>query len=322
MRKTLTAIGVASTVAVAATACGTSDASSETTLRVGSLGATEKALFLAAGQDKGTSYRIKWSTFPAGPQLVEAEKAGAVDVGLAASTPSIFAQASGAPIKAVAVLKPRNPALSAQAILVPKDSPIKTVADLRGKKVAVTQGTILQYLLIKALAKNGLSYKDVKPVNLQIPDALTAFKRGDVDAWSTIDPYRAQAEGLLGARAIETGAGYGVGAFYSIARAKAVGDAKLSPALRDFVKRTAKAHEWANANPDAWANAYSKANNVPLPLAKALLGRGSAVETQISASVIADQQAQADSYFQLGLLPRKLDVHEEFDTRFNSEFAS
>ena len=125
-------------------------------------------------------YEVTWTEFPSGPPLLEALNVGAVDFGIAGETPPIFAQAAGAPLVYLAY---DPPAPQGEAILIPKDSPLKSVADLKGKKVALNKGSNVHYLLVRALEKAGLKYTDIEPVFLAPSDALAAFSRGSVDAW-------------------------------------------------------------------------------------------------------------------------------------------
>src|SRR6201991_1423823 len=127
------------------------------------------------GRLKAIGYSVEWKEFPAGPQLLEALNVGAIDFGSTGETPPIFAQAAGAPLVYVAH---EPPAPKGEAILVPKDSPIKTLADLKGKKIAFNKGSNVHYLLVKALEKAGLKYGDVQPVFLAPADARAAFEKG------------------------------------------------------------------------------------------------------------------------------------------------
>src|SRR5690606_30844430 len=142
-------------------------------------------------------YKPVWSEFPSGPPLLEALNAGAIDFGHAGEAPPIFAQAAAAEFVYVAH---EPPAPKGEAILVPKDSPIKSVAELKGKKVALNKGSNVHYLLVKALEDAGLKYTDVQAVFLPPADARAAFERGSVDAWVIWDPYQAAAEKQLQAR--------------------------------------------------------------------------------------------------------------------------
>src|SRR3979411_3307165 len=125
-------------------------------------------------------YKVSWTEFPSGAPLLAALNAGAIDFGVAGETPPIFAQAAGAPLVYLAY---DPPAPQGEAILVPKDSTFNSVADLKGKRVALNKGSNVHYLLVKALEKAGLKYTDIQPVFLEPSDALSAFERGAVDAW-------------------------------------------------------------------------------------------------------------------------------------------
>jgi sulfonate transport system substrate-binding protein len=149
-------------------------------------------------------YKVVWTEFPSGPPLLEALNVGAIDFGNTGEAPPIFAQAAGAPIQYVAY---EPPAPKGEAILVPKDSPLKSVADLKGKKVALNKGSNVHYLLVKALEKAGVKYSEVEPVFLAPADARAAFERGAVDAWVIWDPFQAAAEAATGARTLADGTG-------------------------------------------------------------------------------------------------------------------
>ena len=125
-------------------------------------------------------WKITWTEFPGGPQLLEALNVGAIDLGTTGEAPPIFAQAAGAPLLYVGY---EPPAPAGEAILVPSGSPIADVADLKGKNVALNKGSNVHYLLVKALEKAGLKYEDVQTVFLNPSDARAAFERGSVDAW-------------------------------------------------------------------------------------------------------------------------------------------
>src|SRR6187399_2546651 len=147
---------------------------------------------------------VRWSEFPAGPQMLEALNVGSIDFGTVGEAPPIFAQAAGADLVYVAN---QPPAPKGEAILVPKDSPLKSVADLRGKKVALNKGSNVHYLLVKALEKAGVKYSEIDPVFLAPADARAAFERGAVDAWVIWDPFQAAAEAATGARTLADGTG-------------------------------------------------------------------------------------------------------------------
>ena len=151
-----------------------------------------------------TGFRVEWTEFPGGPQLLEALNVGALDFGITGEAPPIFAQAAGAPLVYVAN-EPAAPL--SEAILVPKDSPIHSVAELKGRKVALNKGSNVHYLLVKALEKAGLRYSEITPVFLRPSDARAAFEHGDVDAWAIWDPFQASAEVAIQARTLASGEG-------------------------------------------------------------------------------------------------------------------
>ncbi len=153
---------------------------------------------------KAAGYKVVWTEFPSGPPLLEALNVGAIDFGNTGEAPPIFAQAAGAPIQYVAY---EPPAPKGEAILVPKDSKLTSVADLKGKKVALNKGSNVHYLLVKALEKAGVKYSEIEPVFLAPADARAAFERGAVDAWVIWDPFQAAAEAATGARTLADGTG-------------------------------------------------------------------------------------------------------------------
>jgi sulfonate transport system substrate-binding protein len=153
---------------------------------------------------KPLGYTVTWKEFPGGPQLLEAVKAGAIDFAHSGEAPPIFAQAAGTPLLYIGH-EPAAP--KAEAILVPKDSPIKTVADLKGKKIGLNKGSNVHYLLVRALEKAGLKYTDAELVYVPPADGRAAFEKGTIDAWVIWEPYRAAAEMSLGARTLVDGTG-------------------------------------------------------------------------------------------------------------------
>ena len=146
--------------------------------------------------------KITWNEFAAGPQLLEGLNVGSIDFGTVGETPPIFAQAANAKIKYIGY---EPPAPKGEAIIVPKNSAIKTVTDLKGKKVVLNKGSNVHYLLVKALENAGLKYSDIETVFLAPADARAAFEKGSVDAWVIWDPFYAAAETSLGAKLVQDG---------------------------------------------------------------------------------------------------------------------
>lgn len=253
---------------------------------------------------KPLGYAVTWTEFPAGPQLLEALNAGSIDFGSTGEAPPIFAQAAGAPLAYVAN---EPPAPLGEAILVPKNSPIRTAADLKGKRVALNKGSNVHYLLVRALERAGVAYADIQPVFLAPADARAAFERGSVDAWAIWDPYYAAAQAATGARTLVTGAdGLAPNVqFYLATRAFATRD---GPAVDALVAALDEVDRWAGANVDEAAARLSAAVHVPAPVIATALGRQTYAVTRIDAPVAAGQQRIADAFAKLGLLPHPVTV--------------
>jgi len=254
-------------------------------------------------------FRVEWTEFPGGPQMLEALNVGALDFGITGEAPPIFAQAAGAPLVYVAN-EPAAPL--SEAILVPKDSPIHAVTELKGKKVALNKGSNVHYLLVKALEKAGLRYADVTPVFLKPSDARAAFEHGDVDAWAIWDPFQASAEIAIQARTLTSGDGVVSNRqFY-------LGERKFVAANPDIVKivlaSIKEVDAWAAGNIDAAASELSPAVGIPVAVLRLALSRQSWDVRPISAEVAADQQRIADTFFSLGLIPKPIRISDAVDT--------
>ncbi|WP_377295208.1 sulfonate ABC transporter substrate-binding protein [Rhizobium sp. SG2393] len=248
-------------------------------------------------------YTVQWTEFPAGPQLLEGLNVGAVDFGSTGETPPIFAQAAGAPLVYVAH---EPPAPRGEAILVPKDSPIKTVADLKGKTVALNKGSNVHYLLVKALEEAGLAYTDIKVSFLPPADGRAAFERGAVDAWVIWDPFQAAAEVAIEARELRNGEGIVPNhQFYLGARPFVEAHSK---AVDVVIEAIAEIDEWTKANTAAAAAELSPSVGIPEPVLVRALDRQSYGVKTLDAAVVTQQQAIADTFFSLGLIPKKLTI--------------
>ncbi len=250
-------------------------------------------------------YKVTWSEFPFGPPLLEAINAGAIDFGHTGEAPPVFAQAAGSAIVYVAH---EPPAAEGEAILVPKDSPIKSVAELKGKKVAYAKGSNSNYFAVKALEKAGIKYGEFEPVHLAPADARAAFESGKVDAWAIWDPYYASAEATGNARVLTDGKGivsnhqfYLAGKSYVDANSKAI----------DVVLAELKAvDDWVKSDPKAAAEQLSPPIGIPAPILEAALKRQSYGIKPLDNAVVAEQQNIADQFHALGLLPKAIKVEE------------
>ena len=250
-------------------------------------------------------FGVKWVEFPAGPQLLEGLNVGAVDVGYVGEAPPIFAQAAGAKFVYIG----HDPAApQAEAILVTKDSPIKTVADLKGKKIALNKGSNVHYLLLKALEKAGVAYADIQPVFLPPADARAAFERGSVDAWAIWDPFLAAAEKQLGARVLADGKGLVANyQFYLASRTYAEKNPEI---LRIVLDEVAKVDDWGRNNPEEVATILSAQTGLGKDVVALAASRYAYGVKPVSVDVIASQQRVADAFSGLKLIPKPIIVKD------------
>ncbi|WP_066716150.1 MULTISPECIES: sulfonate ABC transporter substrate-binding protein [Hyphomicrobiales] len=259
-------------------------------------GTLEKAL-------EPLGYKVTWTEFPAGPQLLEAINVGAIDIGNTGEAPPIFAQAAGAPLVYVAH---EPPAPKGEAILVPKNSPLTSVAELKGKKIALNKGSNVHYLLVKALEKAGVAYADVTPVFLAPADGRAAFERGAVDAWAIWDPFQAAAEATIGARVLADGTDTVSNHQFYLASEKLV--AGHEAALKVFLKQLSDVDDWAKADIKAVAEALSPPTGIPVPILEVALKRQSYGIRPLDEATVAEQQRIADAFHALGLLPKPITI--------------
>lgn len=254
---------------------------------------------------KARGVSVRWTEFPGGPQLLEAMNAGSVDFGTTGDTPPIFAQAAGVPLVYVAA---EPPAPKGYAILVPKDSPATKVADLKGKRVALNKGSNVHYLLVRALAEAGLTVKDIEPVYLKPSDARAAFERGSVDAWVIWDPFYAAAETALAPRVLRDGTGITTNRQMFLARRDF---AEKNPALVEAILAALReTEEYASKNRDAVAAELAPKVGMELPALKRAIDRlGFGVEP-VTPELVQSQQAIADTFAEIGLIPTKITVKD------------
>jgi len=248
---------------------------------------------------------IKWADFQFGPPLLEAINVGSVDFGYVGDSPPIFAQAANARIRYVAAVKQQG---NTQAIIVPQDSPIRTLADLRGKRVAFGKGSSAHNLLVAALEKAGLSWTDITPAPLAPADATAAFVKGSVDAWSIWDPYLALAELKEHARVIAFDKDVHKPNSFYIAGTDFV---DKYPALVDRLNAVfASEGVWADQHHEEVAKAQAEATGVDLDAIRRFVDRSTYRVVPVDGDVIESQQAVADRFARLGLIPKPINVSE------------
>jgi len=253
----------------------------------------------------GSSIKVTWALFPAGPQLLEALNAGAIDIGSTGETPPIFAQAAGTPLKYVAVVSGNG---AGQAILVPENSPLKTVNDLKGKKVAFNKASAAHLMLVKALRKFNLDYNDITPVFLSPPDARAAFQGGSIDAWVIWDPFRAAAIKELNARALVEGQNVSPTKSYIEASQNFV--ANHADVVRAVIEQVQNATVWERAHIDDYSAIVAKETGLTVEIIKFALQTEIPDYLWIDDSAIAYQQSVADIFYDLKLIPDQLTIKD------------
>lgn len=249
--------------------------------------------------------KVTWTEFTAGPVQLEALNVGSIDFGDVGEAPPIFAQAAGAPLAYVAATQPR-PAL--EAVIVPKDSAIKTVADLKGKKVGYNKGSNVQYFLVKLLEKHGLKYADVQSVFLPPADARAAFEKGSIDAWIIWDPFLASAEVTLEARVLADAQGVVNNRGYYFSSLDYAN--RNDDVIKIVIEELNKIDQWAAANRGAIAQELSGLWGIPKPVVDKSVARTVYGTTPITRAILQEQQVIADTFFELKLIPKKINLLE------------
>lgn len=249
-------------------------------------------------------YTISWTEFQAGPPLLEALNAGALDFGTTGAPPPIFAQAGGADLIYAAAA---TPSPLEEGILVPQDSAIQTIADLKGKKVAVAKGSSANAFLAYALEGAGMAWGDVEATWLLPADAKAAFDGGSVDAWAIWDPYAAVAEDTSNARSIADGstANHTNRSFYLASRAFATDHAE---ALAGIISALETSDAWAGAHPEEVADLVASETGIDVATQLKVEKRSAYGIDPITPEIIAEQQDLADMFLELGLIPEKVDI--------------
>ncbi|MER5886487.1 ABC transporter substrate-binding protein [Streptomyces sp. NPDC001941] len=295
---------------------GSVDGKGALTLNVGDQKGGSEAVLRAAGELDDLTYKVKWSTFTSGPPLLEAVNAGAVDIGGVGNTPPVFAAGADSKITVVAATHGSS---AGEAILVPKDSPLKDPRELKGKRVAVAQGSSAHFQLLASLKKAGLELADIKVSLLQPADALAAFTSGKVDAWAVWDPYTSQVLRSGKGRILTDGQGVTNGLSFYVAAPAALADKKKSAALGDFVQRLRRAQDWVFAHPEEWAKVWAKETGLPYEVALDAVKRssGTRIPVALDQAAIDSEQQIADTFAGLKLIPRTFDFADYVDTRFN-----
>ena len=288
------------------------------TLQVGDQKGGTEALLTAAGALDDLPYRIAFSTFTSGPPQIEVATAGKIDFAVTGNTPPIFGAASGAKVKVVSAYDGSG---RGDQVLVHRDSPVQSVTDLRGKRIALAKGSSAHGNVLAQLHREGLTPDDVELVFLQPADALGAFTQRQVDAWAVWDPYTAQAEADIPVRSIAAATGVTNGAGFGVASDQALADPKRNTAISDLLVRYAKAVRWAYDNPGEWAARYSAAVGLDPAVGEAAQNRSLRLPIALSDELITSEQELADLFAASGQITDAPEFAKWVDQRYAETLA-
>ncbi|WP_413247315.1 ABC transporter substrate-binding protein [Pseudomonas sp. Marseille-Q5115] len=305
-------------LAAAALAASISLGASALTLTVGDQSYNTRAVMEAAGVLEGLPYTLDWKQFTAGSPVAEALNVGSLDLGLLGDAPPLFLGALGAPIKVIAVTQQN---LDGVAIIAGKDSAIKTVADIRGKRVAIWKGSWSQQLLFTALDKAGVPRDAVDIRYLSALDASHALDGGSVDVIATWEPYVTQQE-RQGARVITTAKGLIPAQSFVVANNTSLEEKRA--AIADFLARLKKARSWTlsdAAHNEAYADAWAERSRADREIARAWFSRAQTNLGPVSEQNIADAQKTIDFFAGLGLI-KAYPAAQLFDRSFTHALAA
>ncbi|MEH2156396.1 aliphatic sulfonate ABC transporter substrate-binding protein [Nostoc sp.] len=249
---------------------------------------------------------VQWAKFTAGPQLLEAMNVGSLDVGAVGETPPIFAQATGIPFVFIASTKPATG--EGTAIVVHKNSPIKTVADLKGKTLAFQRATASQYFVVKALEEVGLKLSDVKYLNLISPETRAAFLRNSIDAGVISDPQLAEFQRTVGVRILRDGKGITTqGGYWLAARSFVKDNPELVKILLEEVNNVGK---WAEAHPRDVAEIIARDAKLDIPTLEKVVKRRRYTLRPINDEILSGQQKISDLFYEQKFITKKINVKD------------
>jgi len=262
-----------------------------------------------------TPYKIDYAEFAGGNLIVEALASGSLDVGSMSEIPPIFSIQSHRQPRLIAVLQGD---VNNQVILIPKDSSLESIGQLRGKRVGYVRSTTSHYFLIKALKEQGLTMNDITAVALTPQDGFTAFQSGQLDAWVIYGVFIQLAKFRSGARVLKTALGYLSGNYLVAARPAALEDPLRKQAIQDYIQRQARTLEWINNNPEPWAAKSAQLLGVDKAVFLDMYNNRSQPSkvVEVSDQAIASQQEVADLFFNAGVLNERLDVSPLWDRNF------
>jgi sulfonate transport system substrate-binding protein len=274
----------------------------------------------ASGQMKDLPYKIEWVDIP---DVIQAFRGNSIDVAYSSDTGAIFSLASNQhPNFSVVMALPMTETYPLDgAVVVGRNSGVKSLADLKGRKVAVSPGTGAQFMLAQWLEKSGLKYADIQPVNLSSADALAALDSGQVDAWAAYEPFISVAVVKHGFREISGNVRVNGSISMIYVRKDILNDPAKTAAVADLLVRIRNSQDWMKQNTAAWAKVLARVVNLPMDVAESAAPRAIRDVVPVDATLIKKSQAQADLFARLNVLPRPVDVSLLFDDRFNGVVA-
>jgi sulfonate transport system substrate-binding protein len=344
LRRKLMAIPVLALTGLAAAACSSSSSSSSSsapaassasasasasssvnlssvTLNVGDQkGTGAEALLKAAGLLNTFPFKVNWADFTSGPPILEAASSGSIDIGGVGDAPPVFAASGG---EGIVVVGARTvPSGDQDAVVVPKGSPITSVSQLKGKKIAYGTGSSANYQLLTVLNAAGLTGKQVSLVSLQPAEALAAFTSGSVDAWDIWPPYVQQVVAQDGAKVLAEGSQYGSPYSFEVASKSAVANPEKAAAIQVYLTTLDKAYVWAEKNPNAWGAAWATAAGLPASITDAAAKVDYTVPVPITSAVTASLQGLVTQFYKAGQIPNDVNMTNFVTTQFNSSVGS
>ncbi|WP_252151010.1 sulfonate ABC transporter substrate-binding protein [Acinetobacter colistiniresistens] len=251
--------------------------------------------------------KVSWNEFPAGPQILEALAVGSIDVGVTGDAPPVYAQAAGKPLYYIAyeTAKPL-----ASAILIPKNSNLKQLSELKGKRIALQKGSSAHFLLVQAVRKAGLKWSDIQPIWLTPADARAAFQKGAVDAWAIWDPYYASTQLEDQAKVLATGQNLSPNYTFYLAAPNFV---QQSPqAVAGLLKQINQADRWVQQHQSETADLIGKSTGLKPAVSNLFVQRRPrpSAAAPLNAKVIAEQQQLADIFTQQGIIPNSISIKQ------------
>ena len=289
----------------------TSQKTQEQALKELSIGYQKAALKLIVAKKNQSfeqafpSTKVSWKEFPAGPQTLEALSVGAIDFGYTGDVPVVFALAADKPLR---YLVAEQSSRQAHALLIPNNSQIQTLTDLKGKRIGLTKGSSAHYFVSETLKQAGLTWQDIQPVWLTPADARAALDKNAIDAWAIWEPYISATETQGNAKILFDSKT--LPAVYSFYSAQPQFKTQYPQAVNQIKQVLNETDDWIEQHPEETAQILSESTGLSLDIARAVIQKKpSPNQVDVpSLEIIQAQQKVADSFYQLKLMPKAVDI--------------